>query len=112
MNYLITFSGVVRTKVYINLILFKIVRGWRADPFHFSTIVDGPKAKWRVTPRGIPLALEVETTKDGAHAELFALGLELAQYDVSFPEAGHGDIHWEPLRGVVIDGAISFSKMG
>ena len=111
MTYLATVEGVYKSRLYINLILFKIARGWRIDRFSWSKQVDIPQLKIDYEPlKNVPLGVTLQVSESGVDFGLEVLNHDIPIEHLSFPE-GSKNFHWQPLKGVVIDGAASFQKV-
>lgn len=108
MAYLAKVEGTYRSRVYINLILFKIVRGWRTDRFSWSQTVSVPEihAAWAPV-KNVPVAVSLDVTPAGVDFGLQVLSENFPIEHVSFT-AGSKSFHWEPIKGVILDGVASF----
>lgn len=112
MTYRATVEGNYKSRLYINLIFFKIARGWRTDPFKWSQDVATPNIRLSTFPvKNLPIEVFFEADPTGVTASL-----RLANYDVplihqSFPVGGAQSFHWEPVKGVIVDGTASFVQV-
>ena len=109
MNYQATIQGTYKTKLYINLIFFKIVRGWRTDPFSWSQTVDAPEIHLAFAPlKNVPVAISLDVTAAGADFGLQVLSQNFPIEHVSFSGPSR-TFHWEPWKGVILDGTATFT---
>jgi hypothetical protein len=112
MTYIASIDGTYKSKVYVNLILFKIVRGWRTDRFKWSYPLSGPDAHLSYSPvAGVPLSVAVDIGAVGASFHLKVLSADFPVTSVSFSDAAHGEIHWAPWKGVTIDATVSITQV-
>ncbi|HVT12827.1 MAG TPA: hypothetical protein VHE55_11215 [Fimbriimonadaceae bacterium] len=111
MAYLAKVEGTYRTRVYINLILFKIVRGWRTDRFSWSQNVSAADAHFAWAPvKGVPVAVALDVTPTGVEFGLQVLTEDFPISRVNF-SSGSKSFHWEPIKGVILDGVASFTAV-
>lgn len=110
MAFLAKIDGTYKSKVYINLIFFKIVRGWRTEAFSWSQRVESPELHLAWAPiRNLPLAISLDVTPLGADFGLQVLSENFPIEHVAFTGASEA-FHWEPLKGVIVDGVASFAQ--
>lgn len=111
MQYQARIEGTYKTKVYIDLIIFKIVRGWRTDRFAWSQTVDAPEIHLAWAPvRNVPIAVSLDVTAAGADFGIQVLSQHFPVEHLSFA-SGSKTLHWQPLKGVVIDATATFTKV-
>jgi hypothetical protein len=112
MTYLASIDGTYKSKVYVNLILFKIVRGWRTDRFTWSAALPGPDAHLSYSPiAGVPVSIALDLGPMGADVHLKVLSADFPVISVSLAGAGNTQVHWSPLKGVTIDAAVSIAQV-
>ena len=111
MNYQATIQGTYKTRVYINFIFFKIVRGWRTDNFSWSQTVSAPEIHLAFAPlKNVPIAISLDVTASGADFGVQVLSQNFPIEHISF--AGPSQtFHWEPWKGVLLDGTATFSQV-
>lgn len=108
MTYTAKIEGTCRNKVYINLLFFKIVRGWRTDAFSWEHSFEEPDIHVELAPiKGVPLAISLDVTPLGADFGISILSEKVPLKHIRF-EAGSTTFKWEPVKGVVIEGLASF----
>ena len=97
-------EGTYKSKVYIDLFFFKIVRGWRTDHFTFAQSVGTPEfhTSW-VPVKNIPVALSLDVSQTGIDFGLQVLSQDFPIQHVTFPSGGSASIHWTPIKGVQIE---------
>jgi|SRR5579862_262232 len=111
MSYLASITGTYKTRLYINLILFKIVRGWRTDNFSWSQQVDLPELHLAFAPiKNVPIAISLDVTAGEVDfgVQVLSQNFPIERIKVS---SGSQTLHWEPLKGVVIDATASFTSV-
>ena len=111
MPYTATIEGTYRTRVYINLILFKIARGWRTDRFSWSHQLPALDAHLSFVPlQTVPIAVAVYLTPTGAELHLKVLSADFPVATVFLGSGLTKAFHWEPLKGVILDATVSVSE--
>ena len=109
MTFQASITGTYKTKVYINFILFKVVRGWRTDTFSWSQQVTEPELHLDLSPiKNLPIAIALDVTPTGVEFGIQVLSQDFPIEHISFT-SGSKAFHWEPIKGVLIDATASFN---
>lgn len=109
MTYQAKIEGTYKSRLYINLIFFKIARGWRTDKFSWSQQVAVPEIHLDFVPvKNVPIAIALDVTSGGVDFGIKVLSQNFPIERVSFSGASKA-FHWEPWKGVIIDGTASFA---
>lgn len=112
MQYTAKIAGTYKSKIYIDLIFFKIVRGWRTDSFSYSQVVNAPDFHEAFQPlKNVPIALALDVTPTGADISLQLLNESFPIEHFAFPSSGSMPINWQPLKGVVIAATASLTPI-
>lgn len=111
MPYTATVKGTYKSKVRVDFLFFHWHQGWKTQDFSFTKLVDVPEIHYGWMPvKNVPLAIDLDINNDGATISLQALSENFPVYHQEVPSGG-AKLHWEPLKGVIVEAMIELKPV-
>jgi hypothetical protein len=107
-------QGTYRSRLYINLILFRIARGWKEERFErMFTLPDAHRAEFEIP--GLPVKFDATLYRNQFGEWWVTLGIGGNGYSLGHVNPSNSNIgplmfKAEPIKGVILEGTIEVSE--